>query len=191
MMRFLRDALVTIVVLIAAAALFGYLAFRDGGLSASTEPGRLEASVAERLVALSIPKQADERTNPLAAGEAWRDAVGHYQDHCAVCHGPYGRANTEIGSNMYPRVTDLASPETQQMSDGALFYIIQNGVRWTGMPAWKNEHSEEETWKLVALIRQLPTLRPEDLHAETGGETKHAQPAKGEGGHDHDPQPPR
>jgi cytochrome c553 len=192
MMTFLRNALVTVVLLAAAVALFGYLVFRDGGLAASSEPGRLEESVAERLVSLSIPRDAHERTNPLANGEAWREAVGHYQDHCAVCHGKDGRADTEIGANMYPRVTDLASADTQEMSDGALFYIIQNGVRWTGMPAWKNEHTEEETWKLVSLIRRLPTLKAEELapettrgeHQDDGQKTKEGEP------HEHPRQQP-
>ena len=71
-----------------------------------------------------------------------------------------------MGENMYPKVPDIASPEVQGRSDGALFHIIQNGVRWTGMPAWKNEHSSEETWKLVAFIRRVPTLTEADLVKE-------------------------
>jgi mono/diheme cytochrome c family protein len=118
-------------------------------------------------VGLSIPKDARERKNPVTDAEAWRQVLDHYQDHCAVCHGTDGRATTEIAANMYPRVSDLTSRDTQDMSDGALFYVIQNGVRWTGMPAWKNEHSEEETWKLVSLIRRMPTLAPGDFEAGT------------------------
>jgi mono/diheme cytochrome c family protein len=64
---------------------------------------------------------------------------------------------------MYPRVPDFTSSDVQSRSDGALFYIIQNGVRWTGMPAWKGEHSPEDTWKLVAFIRKTPTLTDADL----------------------------
>jgi len=64
---------------------------------------------------------------------------------------------------MYPKVPDLADARIQAMSDGALFHIIQNGVRWTGMPAWKREHSPEETWRLVSLIRKVPSLTPGEL----------------------------
>jgi hypothetical protein len=53
--------------------------------------------------------------------------------------------------------------QTQQKSDGELFYIISNGVRLTGMPAWEGEDSPEELWDLVSFIRHLPQLTPEEL----------------------------
>ena len=70
-----------------------------------------------------------------------------------------------MGKNMYPKVPDLADARIQSLSDGALFYIIQNGVRWTGMPAWKTEHSPEETWRLVAFIRKMPSLTPQEIES--------------------------
>ncbi|MCU1235652.1 MAG: Cytochrome [Candidatus Solibacter sp.] len=44
------------------------------------------------------------------------------------------------------------------MSDGELFYIIENGIRLSGMPAWASGHGEEDSWKLVHFIRHLPQL---------------------------------
>jgi mono/diheme cytochrome c family protein len=70
-----------------------------------------------------------------------------------------------MGENMYPRVPDFADPAVQGLSDGVLFWIIQNGVRWTGMPAWKHEHTPEDTWKLVSFIRKVPSLTSEDLES--------------------------
>jgi mono/diheme cytochrome c family protein len=64
---------------------------------------------------------------------------------------------------MYPPVPDLTHSEVQERSDGALFHIIQNGIRWTGMPAWAEEHSADDTWKLVAFVRKAPTLTEADL----------------------------
>jgi predicted CXXCH cytochrome family protein len=48
-------------------------------------------------------------------------------------------------------------PRTQSLTDGQIHYIIQNGVRLTGMPAWNNPHNTQEdmSWKLVLLIRDL------------------------------------
>jgi cytochrome c len=160
-MRFLRDALITVVVLVAVVTVLAYTRLRAGALSADAEPGRLERTVAPRLLRLSIPSEAQRLTNPLRDDpEAWRSAVDHYQDHCAVCHGSDGAGRTEMGANMYPKVPDLTDPAVQGLSDGALFSIIQNGVRWTGMPAWKSEHSDDETWKLVSLVRHVPALTP-------------------------------
>jgi mono/diheme cytochrome c family protein len=178
-MRFLRDAMITILLLAIAAATAVFVVVRRGGLSASTEPGRLERAVAARLVRLAIPADADRQQNPLGGqADVWREARTHYLDHCAVCHGRDAKGKTEMGANMYPKVPDLTSADVQRRSDGALFYIIQNGVRWTGMPAWKDEHSPEDTWKLVAFIRKAPTLAEADMKIEEPVATTGEKPAK-------------
>jgi mono/diheme cytochrome c family protein len=175
-MRFLRHAIVTIIVLALVICMMAYLRVRNGGLSADAQPGAIERVIAMRLVRLSLPAGADRETNPFAAdANAWRTAVDHYQDHCATCHGEDGRGNTDVGENMYPKVPDLADARIQGLSDGTLFYIIQNGVRWTGMPAWKREHSAEETWGLVSLIRKLPSLTPQEREAFRKSETGEAE----------------
>lgn len=56
---------------------------------------------------------------------------------------------------MYPPAMDLNSPHVQRWSDAELFWITQNGVRLTGMPAWKAIMSEEDTWKVVDFIHAL------------------------------------
>jgi mono/diheme cytochrome c family protein len=185
-MRFLRDALITILLLAIAAAATAFVVVRRGGLSAHTEPGRLERSVAARLVRLAIPAEADRQQSPLGGqADVWREAREHYLDHCAVCHGRDAKGHTDIGANMYPKVPDLTSTDVQRRSDGALFYIIQNGIRWTGMPAWKDEHSPEDTWKLVAFIRKAPTLTEADLKIDEPVATTGEKPAKESHPHRH------
>ena len=69
-----------------------------------------------------------------------------------------------MGKRMYPPAPDMRQPETQQMTDGQLFFIIQNGIRMTGMPAWSSgsPHDEQDSWKLVRFIRHLPQLTAEE-----------------------------
>jgi len=163
-MRFIRDALITIAVLLAIVSVALYTQVRAGGLAADAEPGHAERLIASRLVRLAIPADAKQQQNPLGADKtAWRTAADHYGDHCAACHGNDGRGDTQLGRNMYPGVPSFADETVQRLSDGELFYIIQNGVRWTGMPAWKDEHSAEDSWRLVSLIRAMPNLTPADL----------------------------
>jgi hypothetical protein len=82
---------------------------------------------------------------------------------------------------MYPKTPDFADATVQAMSDGELFYVIQNGVRWTGMPSWKREHSPEDTWRLVSFIRAVPLLSPADLQrVGLGTSTEHHE-------HHHEP----
>jgi mono/diheme cytochrome c family protein len=196
-MRFLRDALITVIVLGIAIALVAYSRVRGGGFSADAEPGTFERSIATRLLRLSIPADADRQQNPFATdSNAWRSVVDHFQDHCATCHGQDGRGTTEMGKNMYPKVPDLADARIQSLSDGALFYIIQNGVRWTGMPAWKGEHTPEETWRLVSFVRKMPSLTPQEMESlkppaepEAEHPADHEHPAHHE--HSHAPKPPR
>jgi len=49
-------------------------------------------------------------------------------------------------------------PETQNLTDGEVYYIIHNGIRLTGMPAWGAEEKDEDSWKLVLFVRHLPQL---------------------------------
>lgn len=162
-MRFLRDALLTLVILAVVVAVLGYLFIRNG-LSARTEPPAIEKAVAERLRSLAIPSGANRQANPFARDtKAWIEGGMHFQDHCAICHDENGSGRSEIGRNVYPKVPDMRLEDTQELSDGALYFIIQNGVRYTAMPGWSGEHTPEETWKLVSFIRKLPKLTPEEL----------------------------
>jgi plastocyanin len=84
---------------------------------------------------------------------------------------------------MYPPVPDLADPAIQRLSDGALFSIIQHGVRWTGMPAFQADHTADETWQLVSFVRQVPRLPPADAHHHAAREGGHGDHGNREGGH--------
>ena len=187
-MLLLRNILITLLVIGIVAAGIAYLTLRNG-LAADRPPGRVETAVARRLVVLSMPPSTRSMANPNASNaDAWRDASDHFDDHCAVCHGSDGRGHSEFGSRMYPPVPDLADPAIQGMSDGALFSIIQNGVRWTGMPAFRQEHTEDETWKLVAFVRHVPQLKPSDLeHPEGKDHHEHGEPGEAgtSGEHEH------
>jgi mono/diheme cytochrome c family protein len=87
----------------------------------------------------------------------------HFADHCAICHANDGSGNSTIGQSLYPKPPDLRLPETQELSDGELFWIIENGVRFTGMPAFGGHHgSDQDSWKLVLFIRHLTHLTEDE-----------------------------
>jgi mono/diheme cytochrome c family protein len=93
------------------------------------------------------------------------EALEQYADHCAICHATDGSGDTQIGRALYPRVPDMRGSETQRLTDGELFSIIEHGIRLTGMPAWGTgtPEGEHESWALVRLIRHLPELTPEEV----------------------------
>jgi mono/diheme cytochrome c family protein len=144
------------------AALAGAL-FLRGGISARAEPSPLEARVARALRSWAIPSESRDARNPLPGGpQAIAAGLAHWADHCAICHANDGSGKTEMGRGLYPRPPDMRRGETQRLTDGELFYIIENGVRLTGMPAWGGEGSAEGSWQLVHFIRHLPDLTADE-----------------------------
>jgi mono/diheme cytochrome c family protein len=136
------------------------------GFSARDQPTVIEAYVARRVRRLALPANARDAKNPLPlAPEILAEARAHFADHCASCHGNDGSGETEIGRNLYPKAPDMRLTDTQSLSDGELFYIIHNGIRLTGMPAWGKDPAEQDmdSWKLVHFIRHLPNISSEEL----------------------------
>jgi mono/diheme cytochrome c family protein len=160
-----RANLILLILVVAAGlGIAAAAAILHDGLSARATPTQLEAMIARNTRHLAIPSNARATQNPLSSStENLRDARLHFADHCAICHGNDGSGNSMIGQGLYPKPPDLHLPETQGLSDGELFWIIENGVRFTGMPAFGGHHgSQEDSWKLVLFIRHLAQLTAEE-----------------------------
>lgn len=147
------------------AAIYGEMLIRHG-FSTATEPSYLEKVVARATRNMAIPRDARLEKNPwTATPEILKESRESYLDRCASCHGPDGSGQTRVGRNLYPKVPDLRMPETQNLSDGEIRYIIRNGVRLSGMPGWANPHDEQsdDSWKMVLFIRGLRALASEEV----------------------------
>jgi len=116
----------------------------------------------------AVPADASNKANPVPnTPEVLAEARAHWADHCASCHANDGSGESLMGRRTYPPAPDMRRPETQQLTDGELFYIIQNGVRLTAMPGWgdsadNSAHDALDSWKLVRFIRHLPNLTFEE-----------------------------
>ncbi len=144
---------------------FGYQAYSTG-FSAKAEPNDMEVLIARQLRHLAIPIENRRLRNPLPlTQDLLKEARAHFADHCAGCHANDGSGQTAIGKNVYPKAPDLRKPDTQTMSDGELFFIIQNGIRFTAMPGWGTGDPAKDgsSWELVHFIRHLPSLTEEEL----------------------------
>ena len=139
-----------------------YWFLRSHGFSAREQPSAFEAFLARNARGLATPAGARALSNPVSRTElSIAEARDHFADHCAVCHGNDGSGRTQINAGLYPPAPDMREADTQNLSDGELFYIIRNGIRFTGMPGWGGE--DEENWKLVLFIRHLPKLSTKEL----------------------------
>jgi mono/diheme cytochrome c family protein len=156
-----------VIILAAIAAAAGWFLKNAGGFSAREQPSAVETWIAGRARAMAMPSNAKTRVNPVAnSPEVLAEARAHWADHCAACHANNGSGDVEMGKHMYPPAPDMRQPGTQQLTDGELFFIIQNGIRLTGMPAWGggSAHDERDSWKLVRFIRHLPRLTADEVH---------------------------
>jgi mono/diheme cytochrome c family protein len=159
-----RAALLIVVVIGIGGSLLAYSVVRRG-LSTRVAPSLVEERIARAMRRLATPSDLRGKVNPLEAkSEVLSDGLAHFADHCAVCHANDG-SGSPMGKSLYPPAPDMRAARTQQLSDGELFAIIENGIRLTGMPAWGNGTPEGEasSWALVHFIRRLPRLPPEDV----------------------------
>lgn len=151
-----------VVVVLVVGAVASSMVLHDG-LSASATPTKLEEILARNARRLATPSDARSAVNPMQpTPDNLRDARLHFADHCAVCHGNDGGGETMLGHGMYPKPPDLRLANTQKLSDGELFWIIEHGVRFTGMPAFGGHGGTDDSWKLILFIRHLPQLTTEE-----------------------------
>jgi mono/diheme cytochrome c family protein len=155
-----------LIAVMAAAFLIGLIVLRGRGISARRTPWLLEARVARASWRFLIPSTARSAANPVPdTPQVLKMGREHWADHCATCHGNDGSGDTTVGRRVYPSVPDIRAAWSQQLTDGELFYAIEEGIPLTAMPAWGNGTPEGEaaSWALVRFIRHLPALSPDEL----------------------------
>src|SRR5258708_12889212 len=159
-----RNTVVLILLTIAILAIAYGTAVVRRGFSATDQPSAVETVMARTVRDLGIPRSARNQKNPWTSSpDLLQEARENFTDHCAGCHGKDGDGRSGIGQNLYPKAPDLQRPETQNLTDGEIHYIIQNGVRLTGMPALGNPHSGQDDnapWKLVLLVPPIALATP-------------------------------
>lgn len=110
-----------------------------------------------------------------------KEGAEHFQHHCQICHGLDGHATgVPFARNVSPPVPDLGAADIQKYADGQMKWIIENGIRMTGMPRWKGLLDDKQIWQMVLYIRHLPSkgslgvpkvfLREGDDHEQDHGE---------------------
>ncbi len=144
----------------AVVAIIGYYQIN---IDALQEPGYLETVLATQAKHILIHRSCSRDSIPsaptdLAASIEKGDKL--FGTECAECHGLDGHTPTDAGRWMYPRAMSLTSPEVQQYSDRELFWIVKNGIRLSGMPAFGRVESDEHIWNLSHYVRTLRGSAP-------------------------------
>jgi mono/diheme cytochrome c family protein len=90
----------------------------------------------------------------------------HFNETCRLCHGGPGLGPLEFTQGLYPKPPLFPSREVQQeLSDAEVYWIVKHGLKMTAMPAFGVGQSEEDLWAIVAFLRRLPTLSPQEYQA--------------------------
>lgn len=163
-MRFFAGFLMGVLVVVAAAAIVA--ASGTYNVAAVNPPSKMETRLASFAMNKSVAKRAAAGKNPLAPSpEVLREGFAHYKENCVVCHGAPGVDAAELGQGLNPPAPDLTLPRVQARPDGQIFWIVSNGIRMTGMPAFSPTHKPDEIWKLVAFVRHLEEITPAEQQA--------------------------
>ncbi|HEX7183538.1 MAG TPA: cytochrome c [Thermoanaerobaculia bacterium] len=152
-----------LVVLIAAVLAFIYSGVYD--VAASSPDTGLIGWALETTQERSVHRRAEEVQAPdLSDPEMVRLGLIHYHEMCVTCHGAPGMPASEIGQGLNPFPPELAS-ESEEEEAGELFWVVKNGIKMTGMPAFGVTHADEEIWAIVAFLQRMPKMSPEEYQA--------------------------
>ncbi|HJX32383.1 MAG TPA: cytochrome c [Thermodesulfobacteriota bacterium] len=136
-----------------------------------------ERSVHVHSKGISPPPLKDQK--PVEIG------FSHYHTMCRLCHGAPGIFPEEFAKGLNPKPPDLTSEDVRELSRAELYWVVKNGIKMTGMPAFGITHTEDELWAMVTLVNRLPDLTPEEykammMNARGEGAASH------HGGHHHE-----
>jgi mono/diheme cytochrome c family protein len=148
----------TMILILALGLFFAMTGFVN--MRAGNPPSRLETVVAGRSMDASVARAAPKVANPVTADESNLVAGARlYRDHCALCHGDPANPKSTLADSLNPPAPQFMN-DMPDMPENHKFYILQHGIRWTAMPAWKSVLSEQQTWQLVTFLSHMNNLPP-------------------------------
>jgi mono/diheme cytochrome c family protein len=89
-----------------------------------------------------------------------KSGAEHYAVLCAGCHLAPGVAKSDLRAGLYPHPPNLAQEDMQESRRA--FWIIKHGIKMSAMPAWGKTLDDAAIWDVVAFVRKMPNLTPED-----------------------------
>jgi mono/diheme cytochrome c family protein len=160
----MRTVIASILVTALVVLLGGFAAIYAGVYDvAATEPHSPVTSwLLETARTRSIKAHAASIQAPPGLADPAKVIIGveHYAAHCAVCHGAPGVPKGDIAHGLYPQPPNLAEA-AKRYSPGELFWILKNGIKMSGMPAW-SDHSDEELWSTVGFLEKLSGMSDQE-----------------------------
>jgi mono/diheme cytochrome c family protein len=153
-----------IVLTIITVAVVGYVVIVTGTIPAAAANGQslpLEVWAARTSLEATLNQDAPTGPNPVPLTDANLIAgIGLYGQHCAFCHGTAQGEPSPVARGQYPAPPQLPKHGVENDPEGWTFWKIQNGIRWTGMPSWKNTMNAQQMWQLALFLKHMDQLPP-------------------------------
>jgi mono/diheme cytochrome c family protein len=159
------------ILILALGLFFAIMGFIN--MRADNPPSHMETILAGRAMDASIARAAPKAANPVAPDETNLVAGARlYREHCALCHGDPANPKSMLADSLNPPAPQFMN-DVPDMPENHNFYILQHGIRWTAMPAWKNVVTEQQTWQLVTFLSHMNNLPPgaKQVFLETSPQT--------------------
>lgn len=148
------------IVLVGIAAILGYAYSGLYNVAASQPDGAVTRWLLVTTRNHSIDRRASElAVPPLGDPKLIQEGFEHYHEMCTGCHLAPGMTTSEIREGLNPQPPVLAKT-VPDSSPARLFWVIKNGVKMTGMPAWGTSHDDQMIWAMVAFLERLPAMTP-------------------------------
>ena len=162
-MKFIGRMLVSLIVGLAIVAVAGYFYISLGyaPVSTASAPLPFEKTITKIALKARIKKEAPAQSALSLTDDNLIAGARTYSKQCAVCHGLDGQPETEIAKGMFPEPPQLF--KGHGVTDdpvGETYWIAENGVRLTGMPAFRQSLSENQIWQVALLLANADKLPP-------------------------------
>lgn len=159
-MRFLAGFIMAFVVLAIAAAVAVVTGVYN--VAATVPHTAPEELILNSIMRYSVKAHAGEEARETWNEDQVREGFRQYDEMCIICHGAPGKEQTDINKGLRPNPPNLAERE-KRWNSAELFWIIKNGIKMTGMPAFGPTHPDEVIWNIVGFIRRLPCISAEQF----------------------------
>jgi mono/diheme cytochrome c family protein len=156
MRNFVLGVIVTLAILILGGLGFALLGFFP--TNANAVPPKFESHIAMSAVDASTDRRAPHINSPvLPTDQNLIDGMKIYTMNCAGCHGTLDKKPSAFGGSFYPPAPRLILDPPDD-PDWHTHYVIHNGIRYTGMPAWDKTLSDDDMWKVTIFLSHIEKL---------------------------------
>jgi mono/diheme cytochrome c family protein len=157
--KFIAGFVTAIVLLVVVASLVTLTGAYN--VAATISETGLERIILRNVMFNSVRAHSDHDVSKTWNEDQVQEGFQEYNEMCVYCHGAPGREASDIGRGLRPSPPNLVET-AQRWSDSQLFWIVKNGIKMTGMPAFAPTHADDTIWNIVGFVRRLPHLTAEE-----------------------------